>query len=453
MTVTSVNSGVLYIGQLLSGTGVTVGKKIVSFGTGTGGVGTYNTDQVLAVASTTIIAVAGSPTITNFPAAPQSGAQRIVYPMAGTIITNNANISVQGNANYTTASDDELTITAITTTTFYVTIKRKDGLSAVLQVIPDKIQSISASVAANALTISASETSLDFRSATLTSGEVTTVTGTPADLVISSGSTLGTIGSNSTATFATSVMTVTAFGGGSPLAVGQIIVATGVTVGTYITSLGTGTGGTGTYNLSTTPGTLTSRAVTVDGIQSRLVVLALNNAGTIELAVSNISGGVNLDETGVISTTAEGGAGAADSATVVYSTTARTSVAYRVIGYIESTQATAGTWATDPSLKQGAGGQALAKMSSLGYGQTWQTVTGSRALTTTYYNTTGKPIMVSSVLNIVSGGQTLTINGNVASSVNVSGATSLLQGIVPIGASYSVTVSASNTLNAWYELR
>jgi hypothetical protein len=67
-------------------------------------------------------------------------------------------------------------------------------------------------------------------------------------------------GTTLTATFATSVMTVTAVAQGV-LAVGQEVVADGVASGTTITSLGTGTGGTGTYNLSTTPGTLSSRAV------------------------------------------------------------------------------------------------------------------------------------------------------------------------------------------------
>ncbi|EJU14135.1 G-D-S-L family lipolytic protein [Sphingomonas sp. LH128] len=62
-----------------------------------------------------------------------------------------------------------------------------------------------------------------------------------------------------TASFATSVMTVTAVGGGPTIKVGDTVNAAGVTPGTYITSLGTGTGGAGTYNLSTTPGTLAAR--------------------------------------------------------------------------------------------------------------------------------------------------------------------------------------------------
>jgi hypothetical protein len=256
--------------------------------------------------------------------------------------------------------------------------------------IPYKqVQSISASVAGNAMTISATALSLDFRSSTLSSGTVTTVSGTPANLVISSGSTLGT----------------------------------------------------------------------VNAIASRIVVIALNNAGTIELAAVNISGGTQLDETNLISTTAEGGVGAADSASVVYSTTARTSVAYRVIGYIDSTQATAGTWATAPSTIQGVGGQALAAMSSLGYGQTWQDVTASRALATTYYNTTGKPIFVG--INwllsatggagcnfVVAGVTVVTMRNNTSSAGNFP-----LFTIVPPGATYILTVATSGSISSWLELR
>lgn len=72
----------------------------------------------------------GTPTITDFPAAPQAGAQREVYPAAGTIITNAGNITVQGGANYTVLAGDKLIITAISTTTFYITVQKKDGTSA-----------------------------------------------------------------------------------------------------------------------------------------------------------------------------------------------------------------------------------------------------------------------------------------------------------------------------------
>jgi hypothetical protein len=242
-----------------------------------------------------------------------------------------------------------------------------------------QVQSISASVASSALTISASALSLDFRSTTLGSGTVTTVSGTPSNLVISSGSTLGTVSAQ----------------------------------------------------------------------QSRIVVIALNNAGTIELAAVNISGGTKLDETNLISTTAEGGAGAADSASVIYSTTARTSLAYRVIGFIESTQATAGTWATAPSTIQGYGGQALDSMGSLGYSQTWQAFTfgTNRISGTTYYNTTGRPIQVA--INGSGVGGTFFVNG--VQLGTWSGVAETAQSaIVPPGGTY---VATATSLLQWSELR
>jgi hypothetical protein len=193
----------------------------------------------------------------------------------------------------------------------------------------------------------------------------------------------------------------------------------------------------------------------VSATQSRIVVLALDNAGTVELAVVNISGGNDLTETGLISTTAEGGAGAADSASVVYSTTARTNVAYRVVGYIESTQATAGTWATTPSTIQGCGGQALTAMSSLGYSQVWTTLTSSRAFSTTYYNTTGRPISVS--VNASGANNTsvaLTVNSLAVQGItNATGGTfaGCVTAIVPPSGSYSA--SGTMTLSSWFELR
>jgi hypothetical protein len=98
---------------------------------------------------------------------------------------------------------------------------------------------------------------------------------------------------------------------------------------------------------------------TTSGVQSDVILLAINNAGTMELAWTNLAGGLNLDETNLINTVAEGGAGAADSVNVIYSTTARTGVAYRVVGLFRSTQTTAGAWAQSPALVQGSGYAAL----------------------------------------------------------------------------------------------
>lgn len=321
--------------------------------------------------------VTGNTGINDFATAPQAGAWMKVIFDGTPLLTQSANLNLNaGGANVTMAAGDFALVYADTTTQMDVFVIRKSG-TALVSSAP-QIQPISASVAANALTISASALSLDFRSATLTSGAVATVSGTPANLVISSGSTLGT----------------------------------------------------------------------VSGTQSRIVVLALNNAGTIELAAGNISGGVNFTETGVITTTAEGGAGAADSATTVYSTTARVGVAYRVLGYIESTQATAGTWATAPSTIQGAGGEALTAMSSIGYGQTWQDVTGSRTFGATYYNTTGKPITVSvtNSLNL-----SVSVGGVVIGTTTVTANVFPFVFVVPPGQAY--VVSGTGSSPRWAELR
>jgi hypothetical protein len=54
LTVLSVASGVLYVGAVISGVGVTVGTTITAFGTGTGGAGTYTVSVSQLVASATI---------------------------------------------------------------------------------------------------------------------------------------------------------------------------------------------------------------------------------------------------------------------------------------------------------------------------------------------------------------------------------------------------------------
>jgi hypothetical protein len=302
--------------------------------------------------------------------APNTGAFTTLAATTATITTVNATTV---NATTITATG---TVTAETLTF--------EGGGSMTKPSEAGIQSLTATVAANALTVTLNPAVLDFRSTTLTSGvPVSRAIPSAISIVVSSGSTLGT----------------------------------------------------------------------VSAVQSRIVVLALDNAGTVELAVVNISGGNDLTETGLISTTAEGGSGTADSASVIYSNTARTNVAYRVVGYVESTQATAGTWASTPSTVQGYGGQALASMSSLGYSQTWQNLTGSRAVNTTYYNTTGKPISVNILITNIGTTGGIAVNGVTCSyALNVANNNNLVTAIVPVGASYILTPAAM-TFFVWSELR
>lgn len=97
---------------------------------------------------------------------------------------------------------------------------------------------------------------------------------------------------------------------------------------------------TGALSLTVSSG---STLGTASGVASYLYLYALDNAGTVELAICN---GL-VDEGSLQTTTAEGGAGAADSANVLYSTTARSNVPVRLIGRILITEATAGTWSSN----------------------------------------------------------------------------------------------------------
>jgi hypothetical protein len=78
-------------------------------------------------------------------------------------------------------------------------------------------------------------------------------------------------------------------------------------------------------------------------------------------------------------------------------------------------------------------------MSSLGYGQTWQSVTRTSGVT--YYNTTGRPI----VLNInptAIANTTVSVDGVTTSTILGSSSTTVSSSqIIPVGASYVVTHS------------
>lgn len=81
---------------------------------------------------------------------------------------------------------------------------------------------------------------------------------------------------------------------------------------------------------------------------SALYVYLIDNAGTPELAISKTW----LGPSGIVSTTAEGGAGGADSGSTTYSTTSRSSVPFRALAKLTAPQTTAGTWAAVPTACQ-----------------------------------------------------------------------------------------------------
>jgi hypothetical protein len=89
-------------------------------------------------------------------------------------------------------------------------------------------------------------------------------------------------GASFTASIASTVMTVTAVASGT-LAVGQTVVGAGVSPGTIIASLGTGSGGTGTYNLNL-PQTVSSEAMTSILPALNSLTLGIDQVPTINVA-------------------------------------------------------------------------------------------------------------------------------------------------------------------------
>lgn len=101
----------------------------------------------------------------------------------------------------------------------------------------------------------------------------------------------GSIGFTGTASFATNVMTVVTQTAGSLIEVGDVVTSAGVTGGTTVTALLTGTPGAvgSTYSLSTAPGTIATQAATTTS--TTLNVTAIS-AG--EINIGDVISGTNI---------------------------------------------------------------------------------------------------------------------------------------------------------------
>lgn len=87
----------------------------------------------------------------------------------------------------------------------------------------------------------------------------------------------------------------------------------------------------------------------------RLWIEAINNAGTVALCAFNALSGTNIDgpiDEGVLQTSQSGTSGGSSAQLLYCSTTAVTNKAFRIIGYVEIQEGTAGTWATGPTFVQ-----------------------------------------------------------------------------------------------------
>lgn len=186
-----------------------------------------------------------------------------------------------------------------------------------------------------------------------------------------------------------------------------------------------------------------------NGVPAILAYGVMNNAGVAEPFINNLAGELDLSERRLLTTSAL--TAASDLANVIYSTAARASLPYRLLGFLEVTQAAAGTWVTAPALASG-GSSPLAMWLS-GYGQKWKDMSGSRASGNGETNLTGRSITVSANAN--AGGPTsLTwiVDGIQLGTTNVlSNVPQIAYFDVPDGKTY--TVSCSIGFVSWRERR
>lgn len=137
LTVTAVGAGVLQIGQVISGSGVTAGTTITALGSGTGGTGTYTVSASQTVSSTTIAAsaptlvgngvqnvasaaavtlpalgatflITGTTSITSVVAAGNAGREVTLIFVGVLTFTDGSNLKIAGN--FVTTADDTITI-------------------------------------------------------------------------------------------------------------------------------------------------------------------------------------------------------------------------------------------------------------------------------------------------------------------------------------------------------
>lgn len=129
--------------------------------------------------------------------------------------------------------------------------------------------------------------------------------------------------------------------------------ACNIAFGSATATSGTTTQRTVTSSLSLTISNGSSLGFASTSATQRVWVGAIDNAGTVVLAAWTSLSGTNLkrfNDGDIVSSTAEGGAGGADSAQTIYTTSAQTSKVLRILGYYEIQAAAAYAWTNSPTV-------------------------------------------------------------------------------------------------------
>ena len=285
-----------------------------------------------------------------------------------------------------------------------------------------------------------------------------TITGTfsATSVLTTYGTASFTAGISNGAGGAGTILNVTAVASGT-LVVGQRITGAGVTANTAISALGTGTGSTGTYTVTTSQlvnsgtamtgsaGAKTPTPVTTDNttniattafvqtLAATLGTMSTQNANAVAITGGTITG---VAITGITDLTVPDGGTGASSITansVILgngaSTLSGNLVAPSTSGNVLTSNGT--TWTS-------------AAQTGLGYNQSWSVT--AKVAGTTYTNSSSKPIMVLyRVTSTGSSSLTVIVNGVTILTTNAVGNSSYISFIVPPSNTYRVDATNINT--------
>lgn len=303
LTVSAVTSGTLVVGQTIFGTNIAADTVITSFGTGSGGVGTYNVNNSQTVASTIINAV---------------GLLRNVALTGGTGTGATANIQITGGS-----------VSAVAIVDPGVGYTVGDSLTTTIS------GSVNGIAAISSLSGGTNYTNGTYTDVTLTGG---TGTGAKATIVVSgnavTGVTITNAGSGYAVSDSMSAAAATLGNGINTLNSGSLVGGTNYVTGTYTNvplTGGTGSGARATIVVGVggdvTGVTLTSRGVNYTAADS--LSAAASNIGGVTNGVGTIgtvTGGSNYTNGTYTNIPLTGGSGTGATATIVVTSNAVSSV-------------------------------------------------------------------------------------------------------------------------------
>jgi hypothetical protein len=273
LTVTAVSSGALAVGTYITGTNISTGTYITSFGTGTGGTGTYNLNQSMTATSTTVTGQPIPGTAFTATGVGSGTGTAVLADYIGALPLTNGGTGVGSSAALTalignlifpvgaiytaTVSTNPGTLLGFGTWTAFGAGKVLigNGVTDTVTVGSATNAVVTGSVSGTTLTVTART------SGTLAVGSYITGTNITVGTYITAFTTA--VSFTGATTGASTTLTASSVTG--TIAVGQFVTGLNIASGTYISALGTGTGGAGTYTLST------ASSGTVDGIVNVII--------------------------------------------------------------------------------------------------------------------------------------------------------------------------------------